>query len=115
MFIDQKNTGRNIIYVDQPGLILAQDVYLNEGDFADYVDAYKTFIVDAVTEIATEVSGLTLDQAAVEAAADAVFELEKALAEIIVPGDQRRDLEEMYNPTTLGDLKSSYDYVSSGF
>lgn len=30
---------------------------------------------------------------------------------ITVPDEDRRDLEEMYNPTTLGDLKTDYDFV----
>ncbi len=44
VFIDQKDTTRNVIYVNQPGLVFSRDVYLNEGSFSSYVNAYKDFI-----------------------------------------------------------------------
>ncbi len=81
VFIDQQNTDRNVIYVDQPGLILSRDVYLNEADFPDYVTAYKTFIVDAVSLIADDM-GLTIQTAALNQAADDIYELEKTLATV---------------------------------
>ena len=81
VFIDQQNTDRNVIYVDQPGLILSRDVYLNEDDFPDYVTAYKTFIVDAVSLIADDM-GLTIQPTVLNQAADDIYELEKTLATV---------------------------------
>ncbi len=46
------------------------------------MDAYKTFVVDAVNEVGAEVDGLQVDQEELAAAADDIFELEKAIANV---------------------------------
>ena len=52
VFLDEVDVSHNVIYVDQPDLALPRDMYLDTESYADYITAYKTFMLDTATVMA---------------------------------------------------------------
>ena len=52
VFLDEIDVSHNVIYVDQPDLALPRDMYLDTESYADYITAYKTFMLDTATVMA---------------------------------------------------------------
>ena len=46
VYLDDMDVSHNVIYVDQPSLALPRDMYLHTDDFADYILAYKGFMLE---------------------------------------------------------------------
>lgn len=90
--------------MDQGSLLLPRNYYINEADYTDQIEAYKT--------LAATVAGLLKEAGVTEEAistdVDNMFEFEKAIAAITVDAPDRRNETEMYNPTTLAELTTSY-------
>ena len=90
--------------MDQGSLLLPRNYYISEADYTDQIEAYKT--------LAATVAGLLKEAGGTEEAistdVDNMFEFEKAIAEITVDAPDRRNETEMYNPTTLAELQTSY-------
>jgi len=107
VYLDDFDTSHNIIYLDQPDLGLPHSMYLDVESYADYIAAYKTFMVSAAAVFAREIgSSVTVEQ--LEASADEVFEYEKQLAMIMTPASERRNSTAMYNPMLVSELKENY-------
>ena len=50
VYLDDQDTAKNVIYVDQPELGLPLSMYLDVESYEDYITAYKTFMFDVVNK-----------------------------------------------------------------
>jgi len=97
IYPDAKNPELNALYIGQSGLGLPdRDYYLTDG-FKPQLDAYKAF-----AERALKMAGYP-DPA--KSAAD-VIAFETAIAKVSWPVADRRDIDKVYNPMTLDELKA---------
>ena len=96
VYIDQKQSDRHVTYMGQGGLGLPdRDYYFREGEQFDAIrDAYRGYIATML--------GLAGHEDA-EAAAAAVFELERTLAEQHWTRTQNRDRNATYNKMTVAE------------
>ncbi|MGV6801427.1 MAG: M13 family metallopeptidase [bacterium] len=95
--IDSKNPTQYIFYIGQSGLGLPDRDYYLEDSYADKQDAYKTYLEDMMT-----LAGL--DNAA--ARAQAVYDLEKKLAEVHWERSKSRNRDLTYNLYTIDELNA---------
>jgi len=109
VYLDDKDTSKNVIYIDQPSLGLPLSMYLDPESYADYITAYKTFMYDVAKVVSLHLqSGVTDDD--IGSSVEAAFEFEKSLALIMTPDSDRRNSTAMYNPMTLAEIKTQYNY-----
>jgi len=107
VYLDDFETSQNVIYIDQPDLGLPMSMYLDVESYADYIAAYKNFMVSAAAVFARELgSSVTAEQ--LQASADEVFEFERQIAMIMTPDSERRNSTAMYNPMLVSELKETY-------
>jgi len=105
VYLDDFNTEHNIIYVDQPDLGLPMSMYLDLDSYADYIAAYKTYMVDTARVMVRELgTGVSDEQLAM--AADKMFDFEREVAMRMTPSSDRRNSTAMYNPMTIAELKA---------
>ena len=52
VFLDEIDVSHNVIYVDQPDLALPRTMYLDTESYADYIAAYKTFMLETAMVMA---------------------------------------------------------------
>ena len=52
VFLDEVDVSHNVIYVDQPDLALPRTMYLDTESYADYIAAYKTFMLETAMVMA---------------------------------------------------------------
>jgi len=107
VFLDDFNTEQNVIYVDQPDLGLPLSMYLDLESYAEYITAYKTFMVDTARVLVREL-GTSVTEEQLVAAADKVFDFETRVAMMMTPDSDRRNSTAMYNPTTVAELKEKF-------
>lgn len=107
VYLDDFNTEHNIIYVDQPDLGLPQSMYLDTESYADYITAYKTFMVESAKVFVKEMSS-GVSEETLMAKADEVFEFERQIAMVMTPASERRNSTAMYNPMLISELKENY-------
>uniref|UniRef100_A0A0M3HH83 Peptidase_M13_N domain-containing protein n=1 Tax=Ascaris lumbricoides TaxID=6252 RepID=A0A0M3HH83_ASCLU len=111
---DQKNVSRRMIHVDQGSLGLgasARDYYLNVTRYAKQVIAYQNYITQKVLLIAED-AGLPKKVEDIIDQIDEIVEFEKALAEIMISEDQRRNYTKLYNVHKLSELGKLFPLVS---
>ena len=110
--------------MDQPDLGLPMSMYLDLDSYADYIAAYKTYMVDTarvmVRELGTGVSDeqlamvgscfmqrrLIVSTKRIFQAADKMFDFEREVAMRMTPSSDRRNSTAMYNPMTIAELKA---------
>jgi len=132
--LDNKNTQRNIIYVDQDSLFLPRSVLVDLEDNQDIATAYVKLMVDSAKTVRDSLrNGVSEDE--IEAQAHAVLKFETQLAmvklindfqfstslslfimnswQIIVPDENRRNSTRMYNPMSLAELQHWTDTVNT--
>lgn len=107
--VDVKNVSQHILYVDQPQLTLGLIDYYTNVTYQSKADAYKQLIVK-VAKILAKSSGEEPSDSKLTADAERIFQLEKRIAQISVPDDQRRNQNTMYFPYTIDQLNSKYAY-----
>ena len=90
--------------MDQGSLLLPRNYYINEAEYTDQIEAYKT-LTATVAGLLKE-TGMT--EEAISTDVDKMFEFEKAIAAITVDAPDRRNETEMYNPTTLAEFSTTY-------
>ncbi|GMS85785.1 hypothetical protein PENTCL1PPCAC_7960, partial [Pristionchus entomophagus] len=111
--IDPKNTTRRVLSLDQGGLGLgasARNYYLNATKYAKQVNAYKEYIFEK-TSLITEDYGAAVNERALKADIEEIFQLEQKLAEILLPNEDRRNYTEMYNVRKLSELKTLFPLI----
>ncbi|XP_044277182.1 endothelin-converting enzyme 1 isoform X2 [Varanus komodoensis] len=98
---DSKNSSRNIIQVDQSGLVLpSRDYYLNKTQNEKVLTGYLDFMVQLSVLLGGE------NKTAIRQQMQQVLDFETALANITVPQEKRRDEELIYHKIPVGELKS---------
>jgi predicted metalloendopeptidase len=96
--IDAKQPDRYSVYVGQSGLGMPdRDYYLDE-KFADEAEAYQAYLT-------TLLEAANVENA--EEAAEEVYALEKAIAEVHWTRAERRDRDKTYNKFTLNELEEA--------
>eukprot|EP00094_Tigriopus_californicus_P009374 TCALIF_09039-PA protein Name:"Similar to ECE1 Endothelin-converting enzyme 1 (Bos taurus)" AED:0.18 eAED:0.18 QI:17/0/0/0.68/0.73/0.75/16/0/656 len=106
-YLDSFDTSRNVLYIDQTSLALPRDFYIDQDTYADYISAYKNYIVDIARVMTREIGSGVSDTALIQAA-DNIVAFETKLAIGVVPDSERRNATEMYNPMTYTELKNKY-------
>jgi len=105
VYLDDFNTAHNVIYVDQPDLGLPLSMYLDLDSYADYIAAYKTYMVDTARVMVREL-GTAVPDEQLAMAADKIFDFEMNVALRMSPASDRRNSTAMYNPMTIAELKA---------
>ncbi|KAK7068963.1 Endothelin-converting enzyme 2 [Halocaridina rubra] len=94
---DDKNSSNHILQFDQGGLTLqARDYYLNESEKV-VLDAY----IDYIAKVGVLLGG---EENATRIAAEGIVEIEKAIAVITAPDEERRDDDKLYHLMEIEDL-----------
>ena len=109
VYLDDQDTSKNVIYVDQPELGLPLSMYLDVESYESYITAYKTYMVDIAKVVAREL-GSSVTDADITASVDATFEFERSMAEIMTPDSERRNSTAMYNPMLVSEIKTAYPW-----
>ncbi|CAG5127738.1 unnamed protein product, partial [Candidula unifasciata] len=91
---DDKDSEVNIIQLDQPDLGMPSADYFLHSEAASKLEAYKKFAQDVAVMLGAQTGVAAKD---IEDMVN--FEIE--LAKIIIPKEERRDSEEMYNKKTI--------------
>merc|ERR1711892_8313 len=107
VYLDDLDTEQNVIYVDQPGLGLPLSMYLDLESYADYIAAYKTYMVDTA-KVMVRVLATGVTEETLMAKAEEVFEFERQIALVMTPSSERRNSTAMYNPMMITELKENY-------
>merc|ERR1712013_477893 len=107
VYLDDLDTEKNVIYIDQPSLGLPLSMYLDLDSYSSYIMAYKTFIVETAKVIVREL-GTAVTEDTLAAKAEEVFEFERQLAQVMTPDSERRNSTAMYNPMLVSELKENY-------
>nr|XP_033813571.1 endothelin-converting enzyme-like 1 [Geotrypetes seraphini] len=98
--LDDKNSSRYIIRIDQDGLTLPErTLYLGQDEESEKIlAAYKVFMEKLLSLLGAD---------NVEQKADEILQLEQQLANITISeyDDQRRDISAMYNKVTVSELQ----------
>lgn len=113
VYLDDLNTEQNVIYVDQPDLGLPLSMYMDLDSYADYIAAYKTFMVETAKVLVREM-GTAVSEETLMAKADEVFEFERQIALVMTPASDRRNSTAMYNPMMISELKENYPNFNWG-
>ncbi|VDM28415.1 unnamed protein product [Toxocara canis] len=103
---DQKNVSRRMIHVDQGSLGLgasARDYYLNTTRYEKQLVAYHKYMTQKVLLVAED-AGFPKTAEEVADQIDEIIEFEKAIAEIMISEDQRRNYTKLYNVHKLSEL-----------
>ncbi|MBB4659984.1 M13 family metallopeptidase [Parvularcula dongshanensis] len=93
--IDSKNPEQYAVYLTQSGLGLPNRDYYLKAEFADKAEAYRAFLAQMLTFAGED---------DVQSKADAVYALEKRLAEAHWEPAKQRDRDLTYNPYTIETL-----------
>lgn len=80
---------------------------MDQDSYADYISAYKNYIVD-IARVMTRETGESVSDTSLIQAAENIVAFETKLAIGVVPDSERRNATEMYNPMTYTELKNKY-------
>jgi len=108
---DKKQSEWSIAQIGQGGIGLPDRDYYFDEDKEDKRKLYKEHISATFMLIGAP---YYTDKVAADAAADAVYEFEKAMAEVHMTRTDRRDPIATYNKMSVADLQAKSDEVSGG-
>lgn len=129
--LDNNNTQRNAIYVDQEQLFLPRSILIDLENNHDIETAYSKLMVESAKTIRDWLRSNVSDDA-IKVQSHAVLKFESQLAmvrnandglfefspfivnseQIIVPDENRRNSTRMYNPMSLAELQNWTDSVN---
>jgi len=110
VYLDDLDTSKNVLYVDQPELGLPLSMYLDTESYAEYITAYKTFMFEVALVLVRELgSSVTDDQ--IHSQVEQAFAFETKIAKIMTPDSERRNSTAMYNPMMVSELKAEYSMI----
>ena len=101
VYVDDKNSSRYTIFLDQSGLTLPSPEYYNASE--DYFYIFMNYTVEILNLINPSVP-----QEVYWTVAENIFELEKQLAHIFVAKADLRDPETTYNNMTIEQLSANF-------
>ncbi|XP_028046800.1 neprilysin-4 isoform X3 [Monomorium pharaonis] len=96
---DIKNSNKYVIQFDQTSLGLPTRDYFLQPSNAIYLEAYKDYLVRIAILL-----GASLDNATVDA--EELIEFERQLASITSSPDERRNISELYQRMSIGELRA---------
>jgi len=99
---DSNNSSKRIVQIDEPSLGLSRE-YLVKRLKEPFVQAYNDYQVDLAVLFGA-------DRSFAEEEMKQVLNFEIALAEITTTSEERREIENFYNPMNLTELQEKYDY-----
>ncbi|MFH4977167.1 hypothetical protein AB6A40_003876 [Gnathostoma spinigerum] len=95
---DDKNSEKHVLLIDQPALnLFARDFYILKEAVEERL-AYMTLVRDVLLLLNAEAGTAEKD-------AQDILTFETELAKITIADDQRHDIAELYDKTTLGNLR----------
>lgn len=100
----------NFSQLDQPSFGLPRGVLINAPSYPALITAYKTYMVEVAQEL-----GSTEPVATLEAASQAIIDLEILLANVTVSDEDRYDTEAIYHPYLLNEFQALTDGALPGF
>ncbi|XP_072047744.1 neprilysin-like [Amphiura filiformis] len=103
--VDDKDSTRYVLFIDQPSLGMPSRDYYLEDQYAHYKKAYFDYMVTIATMLGADEGAATIDMTA-------VLEYETILANITIPDEERRDNEALYNPTTISGLDKAIPEIN---
>ncbi len=95
---DTRRNDRRVVHLDQPHLGIPREYLAGAGGDA-HVSAYAGFLLDTALYY-----GARGGEEAAEEAVRKVLDLERGLAEISAPKEERRDADALYNPVKLSQV-----------
>ncbi|XP_054857927.1 membrane metallo-endopeptidase-like 1 isoform X2 [Eublepharis macularius] len=111
MFVwhDDRDSSRNIIYIDQPGLGMpSRDYYFNDGNYQKVREAYLQYMI-TIAKMIREDLNVSKDNAFVEKEMRTVMEFETDIANATVPAEERHDVTLLYNKMTVAELQGRFE------
>ncbi len=100
---DMIDSNTNVFYLNQSGLGMGDRDYYVKGCDQALKDGYKAFLEKVLT-----LAGFSdADKKAANA-----LKIEDQIAEVSWTSVEQRDIEKQYNPTTFGELNSTYPYLA---
>ncbi|XP_044301260.1 membrane metallo-endopeptidase-like 1 [Varanus komodoensis] len=111
MFVwhDDRDSSRNIIYIDQPGLGMpSRDYYFNDGNYQRVREAYFQYMVTIAKMIREDMNASKDDNFVLEEMRK-VMEFEIRIANASVPQEERHDVTLLYNKMTIAELQEKYE------
>ncbi|XP_066493606.1 membrane metallo-endopeptidase-like 1 isoform X1 [Tiliqua scincoides] len=111
MFVwhDDRDSSRNIIYIDQPGLGMpSRDYYFNDGNYQKVREAYFQYMIN-VAKMIREDMNVSQDDHLVREEMRKVMEFETDIANATTPVEERHDATLLYNKMTLAELQDRFE------
>ncbi|XP_072047754.1 membrane metallo-endopeptidase-like 1 [Amphiura filiformis] len=94
---DLENSSKHILSIDQSGLNMARDYFL-EDQYANYKEAYAKYMIAITTLLGADKTTAQKDMAD-------VLEFETKLANMTIPSEERRNISKFNNPTNITQLE----------
>ncbi|XP_053256629.1 membrane metallo-endopeptidase-like 1 isoform X1 [Podarcis raffonei] len=111
MFVwhDDRDSSRNIIYIDQPGLGMpSRDYYFSDGNYQRVREAYFQYMV-LIAKMIREDMNMSKDDNFVQEEMRKVMEFETDVANATVPTEERHDVTLLYNKMTVAELQEKFE------
>ncbi|KAJ6658842.1 hypothetical protein lerEdw1_019765 [Lerista edwardsae] len=111
MFVwhDDRDSSRNIIYIDQPGLGMpSRDYYFNDGNYQKVREAYFLYMIN-IARMIREDMNMPQDDHLVWEEMSKVMEFETDIANATAPTEERHDVTLLYNKMTLAELQDRFE------
>ena len=100
---DDKNSSRRTVFSGQSGITLPdRDYYLGKTSNDAQLKAYRQYISNCF-----QLSGFAESESDGNSIASAIIAFETMIAEKMLPNDELRDPEKLYNPILIDDIASS--------
>lgn len=109
--LDNYDTKKNSIYIDQGSLTLPHEILLNSEDYPKIMEAYFVYISEAAKAIRNSLGSDATD-AQIDLDVRDLLQFEFELAKITTPAEARRDSARMYNPMLLMEMQKWTDGFS---
>ena len=110
---DINDVSQTVIYLDQPGLVLSRQMYVeNDGKYDEYIAAYKTLTINVAKLMARENGGSGPSDEELESAWNNLLQIETKIAEISSSAENRRNATAMYNPFSYQEVREMYPNVN---
>nr|XP_056721305.1 membrane metallo-endopeptidase-like 1 [Euleptes europaea] len=110
MFVwhDDRDSSRNIIYIDQPSLGMpSRDYYFNDGNYRRVREAYLQYMI-TIAKMIREDLNVSKDNEFVEEEMRTVMEFETDIANATAPAEERHDVTLLYNKMTVAELQERF-------
>ncbi|KAI9550727.1 hypothetical protein GHT06_006121 [Daphnia sinensis] len=102
--LDNYDTKKNSIYIDQGSLTLPHEILLNSEDYPNIMEAYFVYVSETAKAIRNSLGGDATDEQ-IDLDVRDLLQFEFELAKITTPAEARRDSTRMYNPMLIMEMQ----------